>query len=221
MNKISLITILFVFILSYNYAQTKVVNGRVYAFKNLSLKNIKVASKKSKAVVSTDSLGQFSIVCEKKDRLVFSGQGFQTIVKPIKNKDYIDIKLVFRGGAKNEEIAIGYGIVSEDQLTNAVSHFSAYNNDFGNYTDIFDLIQGKFAGVEVVNNGGSKHILIRGISTTSGNNYAIYVVDGTPVSDISYIHPTTVKDIDVLKDGASIYGANGGTGAVLITTVGN
>lgn len=202
------------------FSQQKVVRGNVYAFKDLYLKNIKVEAKKSGAMIKTDSMGNFTIVCEKKDKLIFTGMGFNRYVKNVNKSDSLIIKMVFAGGDKNEEVAIGYGHVSQNDLTFAVSHFSYLNNDYSNYTDIFQLIQGKFAGVQVVNASGTKKILVRGVSSNTTNIYAIYVVDGVKTSDISHISPTWVKSIDVLKDGGgSIYGAQGGTGVVLINTI--
>lgn len=200
-------------------AQQRVINGHVYAFKDLCLKNIKVEAKKSGAKVTTDSLGNFTIVCEKKDRIIFTGMGFEGHIKNIKKEDNLNVKMVFEGGVNNEEIAVGYGHVSQEELTHAVAHLSKYNNNFSNYTDVFQLIQGNFSGVQVVNVNGQKKILVRGMSSTTASNYAIYVVDGVKVNDISHIVPSWIESIDVLKDGGgAIYGAQGGTGVVLITT---
>jgi TonB-dependent SusC/RagA subfamily outer membrane receptor len=201
-------------------SQTNVIYGSVYAFKDLALLNIQVSAKKSKAVVSTDSMGRFTIVCDNKDKLTFTGHGFQTVHKTIKGTDSLRIKMIFNQSPKNEEVAIGYGHVSKENLLNAISHSSQYNNDYCNYTDIFALIQAKFGGVQVASYGGTKQVVVRGIGSINGNVGAIYVVDGVVVSDISGIVPNQVKSIDILKDGiASIYGANGANGAVLITTI--
>ncbi len=203
-----------------NVAQNSVVSGSVYCFKDLPLMNIKVEAKKSKSKVATDSLGCFQIVVAKNDKLIFTGGGFQKVVKNVKNKSTLRVKMVLLEGTKNEEIAVGYGHVSQKDLTYAVSHLSQYNNDFSNYPDIFSLIQGKFAGVQVVNAGGVKKVLVRGVTSFTQDIYAIYVVDGVVVDDISHISPNWVKSIDVLKDNATtIYGVRGANGVVLITTM--
>lgn len=214
-------TIAFVIIgVMFSHAQQKVVRGSVYAFKDLCLKNIHVEAKKSGAIVTTDSLGNYTIVCEKRDRLTFTGAGFQRVIKSINRKDTLRIKMMFKQGEENKKMAVGYGIVSEDKLTYAISHLSQYNNEYANYQDIFQIIQGNFAGVQVINNNGRKNVLVRGISSNSPNIFALYVVDGIVVDDISYISPTWIKSIDVLKDGAgAIYGARGGNGVVIISTI--
>lgn len=199
-------------------AQIQVVNGHVYAFKDLRLKNIKVEAKKSGAAVLTDSLGNFNISCNPKDKLIFTGNGFRKFVKSTnKRNNNLQIKMVMLEGAKHEEVAVGFNHVSRYEINDAIAHYSAFNNDYGNYTDIFELIRGKFAGVEVVGQGTSKNILVRGVSSTS-NNYAIYVVNGVQMPSISHIEPILVKSIDVIKDGNAFYGSLGANGVVLITT---
>lgn len=199
-------------------AQNKAVSGYVYAFKDLRLKNIAVEAKKSGAAVLTDSLGHFSIICAAKDKLSFTAKGFRKVVVNVNKKERVEVKMVLLDGAKNEEIAVQSGHVSRYQIDYAISHHAVYNNDYGTYTSIFDLIQGKFAGVEVVSVGSTKYVRVRGVSS-SGNNNAIYVVNGTMMPDISHIEPINVKSIDVIKDGNAFYGAHGANGVVLITTI--
>lgn len=68
--------------------------------------------------------------------------------------------------------------------------------------------------------GSRPNIYIRGISTNSGNTDPLFVVDGTIVEDISYLQPSKVAQIEVLKDPtSSIYGIRGGNGVIMITTV--
>lgn len=214
MKKLSILTISVLFSLLC-HSQHKSVVGSVYAFKDSPLANIKVEAKKSGAVVLTDLDGTFSISCENKDKLIFSGHGFQRYSISVNKKDSLHVKMVFVEGS--EEIAVGYGHMPAEMLTYAISNFPQYNNDFSNFSDIYQLVQGRVPGVEVVNSGSGRQFVIRGVSTT-GNNYAICVVDGVVVQDISYISPIWVESIDVIKDGNAIYGARGANGVVIITT---
>ena len=91
------------------------------------------------------------------------------------------------------------------------------DRDFCNYTNIQDLLRGELPGVSVSGN----NVYIRG-GTNSINlsTTALFVVDGVATSSIDWIHPCQVKSIEVLKDGsASIYGARGGNGVILIELV--
>jgi TonB-dependent SusC/RagA subfamily outer membrane receptor len=87
------------------------------------------------------------------------------------------------------------------------------------YTDIYDLLRGKFAGVTVSGN----EIIIRGVKTFQGveGNSALLVVDGIIVNqhDFALISPLDIQSVDVLKDGSSsIYGSRGANGVVIVET---
>jgi len=202
------------------FGQTTVISGHVTAFNHYPLKNVKIEAKKAKSAVKSDSLGKYQIVCSKKDKLVFTAEVFEPVYKKVNAKtETINVNMVFREGQKNEEIAVGYGYMDKEDLTYAVSQLSDENNDFANYTDIYRLIQGKFAGVSVVYETNGPKIYVRGIKSTVSDSYALILVDGITVKDVSYLNPSSVKSIEVLKDAAAnIYGNRGAHGVVLITT---
>jgi TonB-dependent starch-binding outer membrane protein SusC len=95
------------------------------------------------------------------------------------------------------------------------------------YSRIEELIEGRAAGVQVIRRSdGTFSLRIRGISSPSGNNEPLVVIDGTPVLEsrvgraLLSLNPQDVVQIDVLKDAASIafYGMRGANGVVVITT---
>ena len=205
-----------VFLTCSVFAQTRVIYGKLTAFNYFPVQNVKVTSKKAKSSVISDSLGQFSIVCHKNDIIKLKPKTFHPVARKLEpDTDSLFINLIFMDNKKNREIAIGYGYVSERDLLFAVSNLEEENNEFCNYSDIFNLINGRFAGV-VVNNGA---IHIRGQNSISLSNEALYVVDGIIHNTIDWISPCDVKSINVLKDGsAAIYGSRGSNGVVLIET---
>lgn len=90
--------------------------------------------------------------------------------------------------------------------------------------DVSDELQGKVAGIQVAPNAGAPganaQIRIRGISSIDSNNKPLYVVDGIPRDDISYLSPDEIGSIEILKDASatSLYGSRGSNGVVQITT---
>ena len=200
---------------SVSFSQMTVVKGKVTAFHELTLQNIKVRAKHSKAQTKTDENGCYQIVCADKDIIIFESPAFIKVKKKVKNPvDSINVNMVFVNTPKKREYAIGYGIISEENLTYAINNLSNDNINFEAYSNIYDLLIGRFPGVEIYGN----EIIIRGERSLTGSNAALLVVDGMVVSDISYIQPSMVKSIDVLKGpAASIYGSRGANGVVLIT----
>lgn len=95
------------------------------------------------------------------------------------------------------------------------------------YARIEELIEGRAPGVRVLHNrDGSFRLQIRGVSSPSGRNDPLVVIDGTPASDLragsalTSLNPADVLRIDVLKDAAStaFYGMRGANGVIVITT---
>jgi TonB-dependent SusC/RagA subfamily outer membrane receptor len=89
--------------------------------------------------------------------------------------------------------------------------------DFSQYSNLYEVIRGRFAGVQIVNG----EIIIRGQNSINSSSSALIVVDGVPSNSsvLSSIPPIQVKSINILKDGSSaIYGSRGANGVVLIET---
>ncbi|WBA40733.1 TonB-dependent receptor plug domain-containing protein [Hymenobacter canadensis] len=90
------------------------------------------------------------------------------------------------------------------------------------YSDIFQLMQGRVAGVQITRTGFSYNVQIRGISSFSGSSQPLFLLDGMPLSDIDGlvgIPPTIVERIEVLKGAsAAIYGSRGGNGVIAVFT---
>lgn len=90
------------------------------------------------------------------------------------------------------------------------------NNEYCLYNNVFDIISGRFAGVDVQNGA----VIIRGSRSFLGSNEALYVVDGTTVNSIDWITPCETKSISILKDAsAATYGSRGANGVVLIDLI--
>ncbi len=204
------------------YGQSKVVSGKVTTLNDLRVANITVMAKKSKSHVKTDTVGEYFIVCYDKDVLVFKGKVFKTLRRKIKptTKDSVNVKLDFIPTPSNKEIAVGYGYMSEAQMTSATSYMDNTNENFCKYTNIYELIRGRFPGVQIMGSGSDPEVIIRGINSFNSSSCALYVVDGLVVSTLSQLSPCQVKSINVLKDGASaIYGSRGANGVVIIETI--
>ena len=223
MRTIALIAVCLLFSLP-SFTQTRVVKGKLTTFNEYPVKNVEVSSKKAKSTVTSDSLGEFQIVCLEKDVIMIKTQVFQALNKKVKeDDDYIEANLIFRDNPKNREIATGLGYISHEQLTFALAHMADQNNDFCNYGDVFSLVKGKFPGVTVKTNSmGTDGIFIRGDKSMLGDNEAIYVVDGVRVGDVSFVNPCEMATIDILKDGgAALYGSQAANGVVVIETKGH
>ena len=211
------ITVLTVVFLSTSvFAQNRVVHGKLTVFNTYPVQNVEVTAKKAKTAITTDSLGQFSIVCFENDIIKIKPKTFRPVNKKVgPDTDSLFINLLFIDSKSNRERAVGYGYINEDDLLYGVSHLEQENNDFCSYSNILDLIRGRFSGVMV----RGVNIYIRGSGSFSGQTQALYIVNGVSTGSIDWIQPCQIKSIDILKDSnAAIYGARGGNGVVIIET---
>ena len=105
---------------------SQTLKGKVYSFKNLELNHIKVQSKKLGNTVYTQADGSFSIQCHAKDKIIFSGQGFEKTSKEV-SSDSVFVKMIFKGSEKNRNLVINNNHVTCDALDFSIAYFSAYN----------------------------------------------------------------------------------------------
>jgi len=118
--------------------------------------------------------------------------------------------------ANNDEVInIGYGTTTRKANNYASGKVNINENEISAYSSIYDYLRGRVPGVEVSNDN---KIVIRGLNSIYGPSDPLILVNDVETDDISGINPRDVEDISVLKDGsASIYGARGGNGVILIT----
>ena len=173
----------------------------------------------------TDIDGNFTVNLKgKSKKLKISYIGMKAKEVSVAGKETIDVKLEDDNTTLNDVVVIGYGTMKKKDLTGSVASVSA--KDIANVpvSSAAQAIQGKMAGVSVMQTEGSPDadvkIRVRGGGSLSQDNSPLYIVDGFPVNSISDIAPSDIETIDVLKDASStaIYGARGANGVVMVQT---
>lgn len=118
--------------------------------------------------------------------------------------------------ADNEVVNIGYGNVKKRDLTTNVDKINGTQSKYASYTDIYEMIRGEVAGVQVQ----GKSIKIQGVNSMNSGTQPLFIVDGAQVGSIDNIQPQIVKSIEILKGAsAAIYGVRAANGVILITTI--
>ena len=104
---------------------------------------------------------------------------------------------------------------SDDDTNTYSSTKIKVDNNAAAYKDIYEYLQGKVPGVQIVGTS----IRIRGMSTPTGKPDALIILDGMEVSDVSDVSPADIASVEVLKDSeATLYGMRGANGVVIIKT---
>jgi len=205
---------------SVSIAQTRVVHGVLTAYNKYPVANIEVVAKKSKSSTMSDSLGNFSIVCEEKDQIKIKAETFKTVSRKInKHTDSLLINLVFMDSKKNRDLAAEYGFMKKKDLTFASEHMQQENNEYCNFANVYELLKGRFPGVTVDGTSGSYRVFIRGAQSINSSSEVLFVLDGSSGANIDGLNPCNIKSISVIKDGmAAMYGTRGSNGVIVIET---
>ena len=212
------IILLFITVLNGN-AQERLLQGMVTTFDSIPLIGAEVKIKSSKQVIVTDTLGRFNAFVVPDEKIKVTAKGFYPQnVKVDEKIKLVLINLKLKPTPKAKEYAIGYGYVKDADKLNALAQLTQDDLDFSQYSNMYDLIRGRFAGVVVQNNGD---IIIRGVNSINMSSAALIVIDGVPSdkSILESISPINVRSINIIKDGsAAIYGSRGANGVVVIET---
>ncbi len=173
----------------------------------------------------TDLEGNYSIKVKNNNAsLVVSYVGYKTQIIKVNGRSIINIRMEEDTKLIDEVVVIGYGVQKKSDLTGSVASVKADELKGLSTTDAAAALQGKAAGVQILNGSGKPgqgaSIRVRGYSSNSSNIGPLLIVDGLQVSSIQYLDPSMIESMEVLKDAASaaIYGAEAGNGVVLITT---
>ena len=200
-------------------AQERLVQGIVTTFDSITIVGAEVMVKSSREIIKTDSLGQFNVKVDGKDKLRISAKGFiNQKVKLDEKTKLVAVNLKLKAGEKAREYAVGYGYVKDGDRLNALAQMTNDDVDFSQYSNMYDLMRGRFAGVQIQSNGD---IIIRGQNSINLSSAALIIVDGVQVdkSVMGTLVPSQIKSVNIIKDGsAAIYGARGANGVVLIDT---
>lgn len=171
----------------------------------------------------TDVDGNFSIQVKSNATLVVSYVGYNTQTVAVNGRNQIQIRLEEDSKLLEDVVVVGYGVQKKSDLTGAVASVKADDLKGLSTTDAGAALQGKAAGVQIIQSGApgaGADIRVRGYSSNSSNIGPLLIVDGLKVDNIQYLDPSMIESMEVLKDAASaaIYGAQAGNGVILITT---
>ncbi len=205
------------------FAQTKTVSGTVVDNSGLALPGVSVIIEGTNKGASTDFDGNYSIENVKEtDNLIFSYIGMVTqTIRATSSK--IDVVLQESLEALSEVVVVGYGTQSRAEVTGAISSVGAEELTAIPAIDASQALQGRAAGITVINNGspgGAPIVRIRGLGTMNANN-PLVVIDGVISGNgLAGINPNDIESMNVLKDASTtaIYGSRGSNGVIMVTT---
>ena len=237
-----ILTLLLAFIVQISFAQDKTISGTVTDQDGLPLPGVNIVVEGTTTGTQSDFDGNYQISASAGQVLLFSyigqkderrtvGAGSVINVQMLEDAQALEEVVVTAQGIKREKKALGYAVTSvgADQLESRPEG------------DVARVLSGKAAGVQITAAGGMSgsgtNVTVRGLSSFSGSNQALFIVDGVPFSNDTNqsgdfidgntgssrfldLDPNNIENIEVLKGlaAATLYGTLGKNGVILVTT---
>ena len=204
------------------FAQTKTVTGTVTDAANEPLIGASVLVQGTSTGTITDMDGKYSISVTPDDVLAFSYVGMTSQSVKVGAQTVINVTLKEDSQVLAETVVIGYGSAKKRDLTGSITNIKGEELANKPAMNPLSSLQGKVAGVQIVNSGragSDPEIRIRG--TNSINGYKpLYIVDGLFNDNINFLNPEDIESMEILKDPSSlaIFGVRGANGVIIITT---
>ena len=238
-----ILTLLLALVVQISFAQEKTISGTV-TDESGALPGVSVLIKGTTTGTETDFDGKYVIKAKTGDVLVFSFIGMKTVNRSVGVSNTINVTMAEDANVLDEVVVTALGIKRDKQAlgyaTQQVDSESLEKGGAGD-TNIANALNGQVTGVNIVGASGDvgspTSVIIRGTSSLTGSNQALFVVDGVPINNESFgnvgggdeissvnragdIDFTNVESISVLKGGAAtvLYGERGANGVILITT---
>ncbi|WP_211372128.1 SusC/RagA family TonB-linked outer membrane protein [Flagellimonas olearia] len=225
------------------------VSGTINDVNGAPLPGTSILVKNTTIGVTSDFDGNYSIeVPEQNAVLVFSYIGFVTKEVLVDGRSTINVVLEENAQALGEVVVTALGIERDKKsLGYATSKVDSEDFTVNRTPNFMDALGGKVAGVNISSLGtgpqGSSKIRIRGVSSFGNSNSPLIVVNGVPISNISYgvdtdngevgsnrnsdggdglssINPDDIENMTILKGAAAsaLYGSRAKDGVIMITT---
>jgi TonB-linked SusC/RagA family outer membrane protein len=240
------LTLLTVLVLSsmLALAQTRNITGRVVDQQNQPIPFASVKIKSSKGGVPADADGNFAIKAKSGDILVVSSAGATPSEITVGPDNSIVVVLQSAKNNLSEVVVTALGVAkSRNRVAYAAQTISGSDVSDNRTFDVAQSMSGRIAGAQISQSntlGGSTNVILRGYKSITGDNQALFVIDGVPVnnnntnsgtqqaggggydygSPISDLNPDDIASITVLKSAAAtaLYGSRASNGVILVTT---
>lgn len=239
-----ILTLLLVLLVQVTFAQEKTISGAVSDDTGLPLPGVNIIIKGTTTGTQSDFDGNYTINAAVGQTLVYSYVGFETQEIAVGASNSINVTM--KAGAQLDEVVVtALGVSREKQsLGYATQEVSGEDLSTVKTTNFTNALSGKVSGLQIRRNnnfGGSTNVVIRGNTSLTGDNQALFVVDGVPISNrntntsaqsqasgnyydygnaAADINPDDIESVNVLKGAAAsaLYGSRAANGVIMITT---
>lgn len=205
----------------------KLVSGRVTDTHGEPVMGATVRVPGTKVITTTDANGNFKLkgVPATAKKISVSYIGMQPTTVSVAG----NVQVVLKDNELGEAVVVGYGTAQKvGTVVGSVKKVGGEKVENNPTANVADALQGKVAGLQVLNNSGdagdinNASIKLRGTGSFTASNTPLIVIDGSPagVDMLSMLNDKDIESVTTLKDASatSIYGSRAANGVIFITT---
>ncbi len=249
MKKLLLIWVMVMTVFSSLFAQNSIslrqVTGQVTSSEDgAALPGVSVSLKGTARGTTTGADGSYKISVGDGAVLVFGFVGYKQQTISVGSQTAINVVLASDASELNEVVVTALGLTrTKNSLPYAAQQIKGDELTRVRSGNAFSQLSGKVSGVQITQGnsiGGSTNVVIRGSKSLTGNNQAMFVVDGVPIDNsvtnstnqrtgrggydygnaAADINPDDIESMTVLKGAAAtaLYGSRASNGVIMITT---
>jgi len=249
-RRVTLLSFLFACCTFYGNAQIRTITGNVFDDKNSPVSGVTVSVKGTTTATTTGENGSFSIRASTGNELDFTHVSFETQTVRVGSGSTISISLVPKGTSLGEVVItaefgmkrVARSVGSSVQTVSGTTIAESGRDNF------ISALAGRVPGLNVTSTSGtpgsSTTVVLRNLTSISGNNQPLYVVDGIPMNNSTFdplgmpggetysvrnmdyssrgndFNPEDIESVTILKGAAAaaLYGSDASNGAIIITT---
>lgn len=204
------------------YMSGQTIKGKVIDSSGMGVPGAIINAPESKTSADADFDGNFTINAKTGEILKISMLGFDAVSVAATTAPMTITLKESSDTALKEVVVIGYGTAKKRDLTGSIVKVEGKQVADKPNSNPVSSIQGKVAGLSVVNSGKpgeEPDVRIRG-TVSRYQTKPLYVVDGILNDNINFINPNDIESMEVLKDPSSlaIFGVRGANGVIIIST---
>lgn len=249
-QRVTFLSFLLVCCTLFSSAQKRTITGNVFDENNNPVPGVTINVRGTTTATITNESGAYSISAASTDALVFSHVNFETKTVTPGAVSTLRVNLSPKGGAMDDVVItaefgmkrVARSVGSSHQVVNGATITESGRDNF------ISALAGRVPGLNVTSTSGtpgaSNTVVLRNLTSISGNNQPLYVVDGIPMNNSTFdplgmaggetysvrnmdyssrgndFNPEDIESITVLKGAgaAALYGSDASNGAIIITT---
>lgn len=249
-QRVTMLSFLFACCALFSNAQVRTITGSVYDENNNPISGVTVSVRGTATATVTNENGSFSINAASTNDLVFSHVSFETRTIPVATGSFARVVMAPRGDSMDEVVItaefgmkrIKRSVGSSVQVVDGSTITESGRDNF------ISALAGRVPGLNITSTSGapgaSNTVILRNLTSISGNNQPLYVIDGIPMNNSTFdplgmpggeaysvrnmdyssrgndLNPEDIESITVLKGAgaAALYGSDASNGAIIITT---